>query len=526
MFKRIFAAFLVCALLAVCFAGCGGRTVSYDDDPNQKVELNWYVFIGEQADLERANDYINELLEPLLPNTTVNLVQDPGFTAKWSKWMAAGEPIDIAWTGYMVGMQTEAESKSYLPLDELLTMYGQDILEEANTFNVEYETGKLGGVTYALPNLQPTMKLSPFLEIPVELYEYFDVETFVQECKSSTKLTKGMLDVIDKYFAAAFSSGKTDTDTISNAASIGTVCQYIATRGYDWVGRAFGDCWLVYDAFEENAQIKSFMETEEYKLYCEYAAKWKQDGYIPEDVLSAPATGRTSVLTANGNELPFNTFDETGYVKQVLDANGKVTTYRILTDNLEQKYLGTNTFGSLDTYTCLPTTCRYPGRAMKLLNLLKTEEGNELLNAIAFGIEGRHYTLEESADGDMVAHGVDYVIQPERESLYGIPNWEVGNVYDMYRTPTVADGQKAFCLNYIENIRPTLPKTKYYNFQPSTKDFSAQYKNCVDVIGKYNTYLINGVEGANWTAKYDAMLKELNDYGINTIKQGLEAQAK
>lgn len=523
MLKRTLAIFMAVFMLLGVLAGCGKG-----EDENKKVELIWYTFIGEQSELRRANDYINEELAKVMPNTTLKIVEDPGFAAKWSMWMASDEAIDISWTGYMVSMQTEVEADSYLPLDDLIDKYGDAIKAEAKEFNVEYETGKYQGTTYAIPNLQPIMTLSPGLAIPPELYEYFDTDAFVAACKSSTKLNKGMLDVIDRYFDKAFASGKIDNDTVSNHASISSLFDYIATRGYDWVGTARGDLWMCYDAFDDNAKIVSFFETDEYKLMCEYAAKWKEKGYVPEDIMmNNDVDSRTSVLSAYSNGMPFNTVEGNDHLKKVFDADGKEKQVQVLVDSLDQKFLGTNSFGSLSTYTCLPHTCRNPERAIKLINLLKTDEGTDLFNAIVYGIEGRHYTLKHCDEfNDYVAYGVDYTIQPERDSLYGIPHWEIGNVYRCYRTPNILDGQKEFCLDYINNIRPTLHKTKYYNFQPQTKSLTIEYQNCNTVIGEHSGYLSNGVEGNNWKKKYDTMMKELKDNGLEKVKTELTEQAK
>lgn len=523
MLKKALAIILMVCMLAVIPAGCGKG-----DDESQDVELVWYTFIGEQSELRRANDYINEELAKVMPNTTLKIVQDPGFAAKWSMWMASGEEIDISWTGYMVSMQTEVEADSYLPLDDLIDKYGDAIKEESKEFNVEYETGKFKGVTYAIPNLQPIMALSPYLSLPPELFEYFDLDKFIAACEKTTKLNREMLDVIDSYFDKVFASGKVNSDTISDRASLGSIFQYIATRGYDWVGTTMGDCWMCYDAFDDDAQIVSFFETEEFKMFCEYAAKWKEKGYVPADVMmSSTSDSRKSILFGYSNEIPFNTEEGNEHLKKIVNQDGEATEIHVLVDTLDQKFLGTNSFGSLGTYTCLPYTCRNPERAIKLINLLKTDEGIDLFNAIVYGIEGRHYTVKHCDEyDDDVAYGVDYTIQPERDCLYGIPHWEIGNVYRCYRTPNILDGQKEFCLNYIQNIRPTLHKTKYYNFQPETSAAKVEYQNCQTVIGEHNGYLVNGVEGSNWKEKYDLMMKELNKNGLEKIKENLTEQAK
>ena len=63
---------IVCFLLtasmvfALCACGGGGNAVSYEDNPDEHVNLKWYIRIQEPTGfkevMEAANEYLNEKL--------------------------------------------------------------------------------------------------------------------------------------------------------------------------------------------------------------------------------------------------------------------------------------------------------------------------------------------------------------------------------------------------------------------------------------------------------------------------------
>lgn len=523
MLKKVTSVVLVLVLCLGMLAGCGK---SNKDDSSKEVTLNWYFFIGEQKELKRANAYVNELLKDLLPNTKLNLVQDAGFDSKWSMWMASKEPIDIAWTGYMVSMTNEVSSDSYLELDDLIDEYGPDIKKERDEFKEDYLTGVYGGKTYAIPNLQPILTQTPFISIPAELYEYFPTEEFIAESKKSPKTTARMYDLITEFLKTVFDKGLADSKTITSSFDCYHMLEALVSRGYDWIGSRLKTPYLCYDAFDDNAKIQSFFETDAYKLYIQYAAKWYKAGYIPKDVMVKTGSSggdRVGIFQLGANEIHF---DETSdSIKEIKDSDGKVTEYRLLLDHYDQMFNGTSLFGSYSTYTCIPQTCSNPERAMKLINLLKTEKGNELFNAIIYGIEGRHYTKDDSDPNDVVAYGDDYVIQADNYSKYGIPHWEVGNVYKAYRTPNILKGQKEYCLDFIKNIKPKCHNTKYKDYQADLSEKSADMQNITDTVTEFYNTLLYGVKGDKYKDYYDIFIKELKNNGINELKEYAQKQA-
>lgn len=522
MLKKLFALILAALMCASLFTACGKK----GDDESKKVELTWVVFIGEQEELKRANAAVNEKLAELMPNTTIKLMQDAGFDSKWSMWMASGEKIDIAWTGYMVSMINEAAADSYLELDDLIDDYGDAIAAERKDFAEDYATGVYNGKTYAIPNLQPIMHQTPYLSVPAELYRYFPVDAFLAEAHKGTKTSRELYEILTQYLKTIFDKGLADSETISKSFDCYHMLECVASRGYDWVGSRMDGAWLCYDAFDDNAKIESFFETDAYKLYIEYASKWYQAGYIPQDVMVATGGSggnRKGIFSLGSNEIHFNETKDS--VKEIKDSDGKVTEYHLLMNTYDQIFNGSTLFGSYATYTCLPYTCSNPERAIKLLNLLKTDEGNDLFNTIIYGIEGRHYTKDDSDPNDIVAYGADYVIQPDNYDKYGIPHWQIGNVYQAYRTPNILKGQKEYCLDYIKNIKPKCHNTKFKGLQVDLTQYAAKVQNVTDTVSEFSQTLLYGVKANTYLDYYGIFSKELKANGVDEVKKIAQEQA-
>lgn len=511
MLKRWFTAILSVVMLVTAFAGCGKKA-----DTSKEVTLKWILFNAEQKDADMVEKEFNEKLEKLLPNTKLEIVYETSLGSKWSMLMAAKEEYDIAWTGYTLDMNQEVNSGTYSPLNDLVADYGPHIAKEMEDYKESYATGMVDGELYAIPNQQPILHQTSYFRIPAEYIEYFPKDAFLEECHANYKTTEKTYQLLEEYFSKVKNSGKVANGNIT----IDPMNFFLAivTRGYDWVATSKGGAWLCYDVQDKSGKIVNFMQTEAYQLYIKYAASWVEKGYIAEDYLVG-ASGFTEIGTCNVTEMWYGLDEEAG-VRYVKDDSGKVAYYQFLTDATENMYNGTNIFGSEKTYTVIPFTSQNPERAMMLLDLLRSEEGVDLLNLLIYGIEGKHYDLK----GDC-AYGKDYTIQPTSTSLYGIPHWIVGNVFLPYRTPNILEGQKEYALDFVQNVKPQLYKTALYGFHADTTALSLQISQVNRALGEYHQTLIAGALGSGYKASYDAMIKKMEEAGLNQLLEDMNQQA-
>ena len=121
---------LVSLLLALLLAiGCIGLTALAEEE---EVTLTvWLGGPGKQKDSDEVWAYFNERLQDYLPNTKVEFVcvTVDEYVDKWSKAMAAGETIDVAWFGWILDINDEVAKGSLMPLNGLIDEYGQDVAE-------------------------------------------------------------------------------------------------------------------------------------------------------------------------------------------------------------------------------------------------------------------------------------------------------------------------------------------------------------------------------------------------------------
>lgn len=523
MFKKIISGLLATVLMLTLITGCKNGISKANNNTSKPVTLKWVVPWGEQRDLKKVTVEVNKQLTKLLPNTKLDLICD-SLPDKWPMWMASKVKFDIAWSGYMLDLESEIKKGSYLKLDDLIKNYAPDIKKEMIDYAADYKSGTYRGSLYAIPNQQPLLHTTSWISVPYSLAKYMDIDAILNAAHSSATTTEAVYQELDKYFEKVKAADLMDTDTISNTCDIQNIFKAVATRGYDWIGVSKSGAWMCYKVFNDGkAEIVNFNETPEFKLFIKYAAKWYGKGYISKDILiNAGGTGgRQPTASANIQENWYKV-DEARGVKYLKDEKtGEMSTYMLLFDPDKFCFNGTSVLGSDLTYETIPFTAENPERAMMLLNLLRSEKGKDLLNLIVYGIKGTHYELI----GNDVAKGNGYTIQPTPNNLYGIPHWMIGNVFLTYRTPNIRDGQNEWAKNYVKNVKPTFYKTPLYDFRADTSNLTSKISQMAQVISEYQNTLICGVSGENYNNVYQQMVAKSNAAGVKDIAKELQKQA-
>lgn len=520
--------------VALCTAGCGAS----------KVKLIWAGSTLGNEESEMVFEAFNKELQSVKGFENVEIDFQKQDTTNWQLWMASNTQIDIAWTGYSYDIETEINNGSYTALDEYITEENTpNIYAEKQEYSADYASGSYKGKQYLIPNQQPIANLSNILKIPVELKDYMNIDGVLNECHSNKKTTEKVYQYIDEYLAAVTKAHAIDTDTVAKYIDIQGIFKFVATRGYEFIGGDLTGAWLCYDEEDPSAKIVNFMETDAYRLFLKYAAKWYNDGYVSPNVLvnGSESGSRSPVLNAHSTGMWYTTEnpelgEERGvtYAIETDDAGNKfITMYNLLLETPEQDWQGVSTLGSEKTYLCIPYTSKNPEIAIKLLDLLRApvgEKGNDLLNLLVYGFEENskyaeeygtyHYTLE----GDC-AYGVDYYAQPDSSCKYGIAHWFVGNVFKTYRTPNIQAGQGDYVKKYETVDRLTHKETALCGFRVDLSEYSNVIANIQTIINEYNDTLICGIDGSNYNATYDEMMSKINGADLAKVKEAVQSQA-
>ena len=447
---RIIAMVTAVILSVMCFAGCSKSKSNVKEDANKQVNLIVAFPFSATEDIDKVQTKINEELKSVLPNTTIELLCDASMGDKWTLWMSGKKTIDVAHTGFAMDLSTEIRKSSFFALDDLIDEYAPTIKEEESTYTDLYNTGTYNGKLYGIPCVQYFMNDFYELRYHTDLDSYFDAAKIVEITHGEKHTTEKIYEYLDGIFAKIKAEkGK----FMIGAKRMRT--PRLAAKGYTLINKTN----LCYDNYAETPKIIDFHETDEYKTYIKYAAKWYGEGYISKDILTGEdgIGSKMGLFSSNitNFRIPDTNNDGIITVEEATAANSAdVKSIKICMTPASQKYSGTSVVGSLKTYCSIPTTSKNPEKAIKLLELLRTDEGADILNLLCYGIEGTHY--EKLSDTEIKAF--DYEGQGSSTSAYGIPNWELGNMFNEYTcypyTKATVDAASILKKNYPPSQRP------------------------------------------------------------------------
>lgn len=519
--KRVISLVLLLAMLCACFAGCGSK------EDTGHAHLIWAMPWYEQSEHEMVEGEINKILAEKLPDTELEFLFDSSLASKWSLLMAGNTQIDIANVGFnSASLVSEIPKKSFYGLNDLVDKYAPTIKEQRDeTYELDYLTGSMNGELYAIPHVQMHVNDTAAIQIPKAFEKYLDLDAFIKECENSVTTTDKMYQLLDAYLHAAKSAITAQLGKdISEYINLPTFYSVFARRGYDFIGAgpsAKAPSNIGYKAFEDKVKLVDFYTTDEFKTYVKWAKKWYDDGFISKDILSGD-TGigsKTPILYAYNTNMyqskdgkTFDQFTEKDY--------GGRLTVAIQTD--EQKYLSHCSLGGATVYTAIPSTAKYPERAIRLLELIRTDEGADILNLICYGVEGKQY--EKVSETEIKTF--EYEGQASSSTTYGVPEWMICSHFaGMYINAPYSEDLRSFAKNYYEKVRPNSHKTPIYgmSFNLTEGDLGNDVSQWEAVLTEYHLQVISGAT-PDTNATLAAADKKLKEVGVTELIKTLQKQ--
>ncbi len=541
MIKKILA-MLLCVAMIVPVAGCGGSKGA-GSDMSKDVTLTWAIMSEHygHADDDLVFKAFNEKLKTLLPHTTVKFISLD--SENWSRWMAGNKEVDIAWSGYLYDIESQARQKAYQPLDDLVEKYAPNIQNEQKTWVDAYRSGEVDDKLYAIPNMQPWIKETPYVQIPAQLYQYFDTDAFIKALRSDPHTTEEVYQVLTKFLDTIKANGAINGQGLTGFAS--DVLGVFATRGYEALDSGNN---VYYDAFADTVEPFQWVGSEPWLLYIKYKKLWYEKGFF-NDSKNASSGSNLDAISTKQQGMWFDSFLDVDTEKGLFtekDKYGEIKYNCILINSRDQMYNGVSICGSEASYSIIPRTAVNPERAIKLLDLLRTPEDaengkevKELVDLLVWGFEGDPDLDEETAaeehkhyyridvDGDGVAEackGYDYINQPSAKSTYGIPLWIVDNSFIPSPPEYYLAGQKEYALDYYQNVRNNvLHKTPVYGMRVSNAKISNQLTNISSASKEFGTIYKSGADFDNQLEKFKAALKTA---GVDTVLKEMQTQCK
>ena len=519
--KKIISLLLAVSMIAVFFAGCGNKKGN-----SGKTQLVWAMPFYPQTDDAKVLEEINKELENVMPGTELSFIYDMSMSKKWSLYMAGKQQIDIAHAGFANDLATEINKKSYRPLDELIDKYAPTIKKDWEAYSDEFLTGTSGGKLYAIPNVQNQVLDTVYLRIPVKVYNLFDVDEFKKLVNSSSILTEEICVMLDKYMdaATAYIKANPNSGMTNPYIDVEYFYKYFVKRGYEFFSTDSNLCYQIFPE-KDNVEIVPFNETSAFKTYAKWASTWYKKGYIPQDVLTGMSTsGRTCMLFASIADFNLHDSNSDGIIGPDESPIISDPDYYIVgaTPN-SQKYRGCSVIGSQLTYNTIPTTAKYPEKAMQLLELLRTEKGKRLLNLIIYGIEGKHY----SKTGDDTIKAIGYEgTQGTSSSPYGKAGWMVSNMMsNQYIIEPFTADSRDIANKYLTETAKSFYKTPICGMQVDNANITNELSQISAVLKEYELQITGGVS-ENYESIMSDMKNKMASAGLDTVKKDYQKQVK
>ena len=388
-------------VLAVAFTGCQSNSSSSSSGSGSQsgsqsgsgsgseeleaVVLEYYMPEKAQTDAQKVWDEINKYVTEKI-NATVNIhwIEYAEYSQKMSAIIGAGQEFDLcASPTSVLNFTVNATNGAYAPLDDLLTQYAPDLLNELPDFVLE--GGKVNGKIYGVPSYKDVAD-----SYSVIWYTDLAQEYGVDE----SKLTSSWKWLDEKYDAFLEFKEKRDAahpdqanlpmvTTIHDGLNLWSSSDEIINGVVTNVGNI--------EYFKDQGsgeKVFNVYDTPEFVEIAKNVRKWVDAGIMPQfEAISDP----DGALKKSG-AIPMGTGQ--GYV--AIAENLWSEEHQTVMNRSDIALSSTAYLQS--AITAVSSTSKNPERAVMFMNLQYSDE--YIATASRFGIEGTHYNIVQDSEGN------------------------------------------------------------------------------------------------------------------------------
>lgn len=504
------------AILSIALFACsnGNTTTTTQTTTNETTE-NTTENTSEESNSEEivtvkyvgpgtASEYLPRVLEKVnakLQSDGLNIQFDPTFVA-WDAWdqkinmmLSTGEEFDLLHimensvpTGSFVGRG------ALMPIDEYLT----EVPELKTKFqDYEWEAVSVNGEIYSIPNRWG----NPF-DMNGETGG-IGIRTDVLD-KLGMDLPTNAEEMMDSLLAQKEYWGNSNIYAWDHEIN----------RTPVWLHRTY-DTWPFYVEFNDSliyvsqeGEVKSWLETEEFKQDSDYYRELYTNGLINPDILSLPTEERSKAGN-NGDFLAgfgtFNLDSQAGYINKGLD----ITIADFVLAPEEPAYI----FMPVLNCNAIPVTSKHPKEALEFLNwVFDSQENMCLLN---LGEEGIDYT---AIGEDRYEYIVDEANPASSSPRF--PSWQIGYLPSMRLDASQTD-------EYVERLRNTSDNYEISivsGFAFDKTPVQAEYANCVAQLATTIFPIKYGI--LDYDEAFPAAIEKMKTAGLDKVVAEYEKQFK
>lgn len=474
---------LALAVLMVCalFAGCAKTPASSaaptpsqtDSKPETSSEavkkldpydVKWILRITPQDETATAHvmKNINEnVLPKLIDNTTLNVewIQASEYLEKMKLKFSGQEAFDNCLSMATYGFSDFVQQKAYLDLNDYW-----DYLPETRKVIPEswWDATSIDGGCYGIPNYQITARN----------YSVAILNEVIDAMKLDLTKIK-TLDDLEPILEYMNKNEKWEKATIGSS-------NLFYNEGYIFCGiEQVTD--MIGVPLNDPTKVMNIWEFDGYVDQMKRLRKWNQKGYIKPDVYTMGddiSLAKSGLIT-----MRFECW-QPGYEVTLKEKYGLDGTYV----TLGEPTVTTNTVRS--TMTSVSFTSKNPERACMMIDLMNSKP--ELFNALAYGIEGTNYTLD---NGQAV---------PVNDSGYAVCSWsyQMGNTLIGYQLK----GKSADFAEQVDKMNRESKASPILGFSLNAESVQTELSACKAIYKNYDS----GFQSGEY-ADVDATIKQMND---------------
>lgn len=472
-----------------------------DTDEKPFVTLKMYAIADAPNDTDLAKEFWDTLNERLKDELNINIeytyAAGNDYKNNYALAVASGEKYDLIMsaTGWL-DYTTYASKNAFLALDDLLPQYAPYLWETIP--QESWDATRVNGKIYGIPNLDMNVTACTFVyredlrkkyDLP-EIKSMDDVETYLQGIKDNEP---GIMPS-DDYQCQVYG-----TSWIYQTPYIGI--DEIHDRLFNFV----------YDP--RDGQVKSVIETPEYKDYMYKMNDWAKRGFWPTDVLASTNWGVMQVLSGAAassfnEQLPGYNYHATQVAAEHADEGWELGYYMYFEGNPEASL----TYSALGNMFSVMRTAEHPDRALEFIDYVQQNE--DLWDLITYGLEGKNFEFTEDGKVDVsnIADGASYNYFPM--NLLGNANFKRAKSDSWIHYDEMMD-----------KIKGQAVQDLFDGFVLDKSEIEVEYTALNDVQSEYGYPLQAGLVD-DVDAAYEQYLQAAKAAGLDKVREAVAQQVE
>lgn len=476
-FQKLLVFGVTATMLAGALSGCntGGKKGSDD-------VIVWYMpkCIDNMSDLDLVMTEANKKFEEELGVTVdLRLIDYGNYGEEMNVIITSGEEFDICQSVSYDTMIRQAKAGAFVPLDDLLKQYGQDILSKWT--DLEYATATVDGKIQVVQG-QGTYSTAESIVFKKDLVEKYgfdyknvktleDLEPYLKQIKENEP---GMIPMMHDVWGA------------------------ISQRYYDESipGLIFDD--------EAGRYIKLYEATDwlnERRIKNDFYKK----GYIAKDAVTQKDT-QTEAKSGR-----YAVMNNTGYYTE----DGSKSSSNLGFPCVEAYRGNTVIAAKGGASQAISSTSKKPEKAMQVLNLIWKDP--ELSNLLGYGVEGVNYVVDEKRSAEIGSRSV--IPKSGNEMTWAIWHNCVGPLWDQWDSPW----NRIESLQYMQEVNRTAKRSPAMGFILDTEPIKTQFAKVTAVkdeaIPVFNTGSMD-----DFDAYLEDFKRKMDAAGLNDILEEANKQ--